>query len=143
MDLNNLGRILVPFDFADLSFRALRTALSIAPPERIDLLHVMSVAGGLAWAAGLAMEDDQVRVEGVRMRVDRELTAHGLDPVGLQLHVRTGSPGPEIVEFASTLNPDLIIMGSHGRTGTIERLLMGSVAYSVVRGAAAPVLVIR
>lgn len=143
MDLNNLSRVLVPFDFGELSFRAIRTALSIAPAERVELLHVMPVASGLAWAAGLHVDDDHVRVEGVRMRLERALTGEGLDPVGLQLHVRVGSPGPEIVEFASTSQPDLIIMGSHGRTGAIERLLMGSVAYSVVRGASCPVLVIR
>lgn len=143
MDLNNLERVLVPFDFSELSFQALRTALSIEPPEKIHILHVLPVASGLAWAAGLHLADDQVRVEGVRMRVDRELAAHGIDPTGMHLHVRTGSPGPEIVDFASTQQPDLIIIGSHGQKGSIERLLMGSVAYSVVRGATTPVLVIR
>lgn len=143
MDLNNLGRILVPFDFAELSFQALRTALSVAPPERIELLHVLPVASGLAWAAGLHATDDQIRVEGTRLRVARDLTAQGIDPTGLQLHVRTGSPGPEIVDFATTHRPDLIIMGSHGHTGVVERLLMGSVAYSVVRSAEVPVLIIR
>ena len=44
--------------------------------------------------------------------------------------------------FASRL-PDLVIIGSHGRTGAVERLLMGSVAYSVVRNTHAPVLVVR
>jgi nucleotide-binding universal stress UspA family protein len=143
MDLNNLERVLVPIDFSDLSMVAIRSALSIGPPEKIHLLNVLPVASGLAWAAGLHLADDQVRVEGVRMRVDRELTANGIDPTGMHLHVRVGSPGPEIVDFANQHEPHLIIIGSHGQKGSIERLLMGSVAYSVVRSATRPVLVIR
>jgi nucleotide-binding universal stress UspA family protein len=144
MDLNNLERVLVPIDFSELCFKAIRTALSIAPPERIHLLHVTPVASGLAWAAGLhGAADDRARVEIVRIRLERELEGHDLPHAGMQVHVRVGSPSHEIVDFANTQKPDLIIIGSHGRTGAVERLLMGSVAYSVVRNAHAPVLVVR
>lgn len=143
MDLNNLERVLVPFDFSELSLEALRTALSIAPHDKVHLLHVLPVASGLAWAAGLDVADDHVRVEGVRNRVERELTDKGIDHTGLHLHVRVGSPGSEIVDFAAKLQPNLILIGSHGRASGIERLLMGSVAYAVVRGAKFPVLVVR
>jgi|SRR5690242_3525540 len=144
MDLNNLERVLVPIDFSELCFKAIRTALSIAPPERIHLLHVTPVASGLAWAAGLhGAADDRARVEVVRMRLDRELDGHHLPHAGMHVHVRVGSPAHEIVDFANSQDPDLVIIGSHGRTGTVERLLMGSVAYSVVRNTHAPVLVVR
>lgn len=145
MDLNNLERVLVPIDFSELCYKALRTALSIAPPEKIHLLHITPVASGLAWAAGLhGAADDKASVEVVRMRLERELDGHNLPHDGMHVHVRVGSPSHEIVDFANNrMKPDLVIIGSHGREGTVERLLMGSVAYSVVRNTRAPVLVVR
>ena len=144
MDLNNLESVLVPIDFSELCFKAIHTALSIAPPARIHLLHVTPVASGLAWAAGLhGAADDRARVELVRIRLERELEGHKLEHTGMQVHVRVGSPSHEIVDFANHMVPGLVIIGSHGRSGAVERLLMGSVAYSVVRNTHAPVLVVR
>jgi nucleotide-binding universal stress UspA family protein len=53
-----------------------------------------------------------------------------------------GKPGEEIVAFAKERNCDLIVMGTHGRTG-LERALLGSVAEQVVRAAPCPVLTLR
>lgn len=53
-----------------------------------------------------------------------------------------GSPGDEIVAAAKSFGADLIVIGSHGRTG-ITRVLMGSVAEAVMRHAPCPVLVVR
>jgi len=144
MDLNNLERVLVPIDFSELCFKAIHTALSIAPPERIHLLHVTPVASGLAWAAGLhGAADDRARVELVRIRLERELDGHKLEHAGMHVHVRVGTPSHEIVDFANSMSPNLTIVGSHGRSGAVERLLMGSVAYSIVRNTHSPVLVVR
>jgi len=144
MDLNNLERVLVPIDFSELCCKAIHTALSIAPPERIHLLHVTPVASGLAWAAGLhGAADDRARVELVRIRLERELDGHKLEHSGMHVHVRVGSPSHEIVDFANSMAPDLTIIGSHGRTGAVERLFMGSVAYAIVRNTHSPVLVVR
>ena len=56
--------------------------------------------------------------------------------------VRAGSPASEIVAFAKEWNADLVIMGSHGRTG-LARLLLGSVARNVLHHASCSVLVVR
>jgi quercetin dioxygenase-like cupin family protein len=53
-----------------------------------------------------------------------------------------GDPAEEILHFADRLRCDLIVMGSHGRTG-LGRLLTGSVAEEVLRRAACPVLVVK
>ncbi len=58
------------------------------------------------------------------------------------LHVAVGVPFVEIVRYAREVEADLIVMGSHGRTG-IEHLLIGSVAERVVRKAPCSVLVVR
>jgi nucleotide-binding universal stress UspA family protein len=53
-----------------------------------------------------------------------------------------GDPVEEIIQYATDANIDLIVMGTHGRTG-LERLLMGSVAEKVLRGAPCSVLVAK
>ncbi|WP_459192793.1 universal stress protein [Halosimplex sp. J119] len=55
---------------------------------------------------------------------------------------REGEPEQEILEFADEQDVDLIVVGTHGRTG-IDRFVMGSVATAVVRGASRPVLTVR
>jgi hypothetical protein len=54
----------------------------------------------------------------------------------------SGSPAPTIVAFAKEWDADLVIMGSHGRTG-VARLLLGSVARNVLHHASCSVLVVR
>ena len=60
----------------------------------------------------------------------------------VQIVIKIGDPGQSIVDFAASVQADLIITPSHGRTG-IKRLLIGSVAERVVRLAHCPVLVLR
>src|SRR5262249_45837619 len=57
-------------------------------------------------------------------------------------HVRVGRAHREIVQLASDMAADLIIVGTHGRTG-IERFVLGSVAERVLRYAPCPVLVVK
>jgi nucleotide-binding universal stress UspA family protein len=65
------------------------------------------------------------------------------DPAVLYEHrLVSGDPAAEIVRLAETEGADMIVMGTHGRTG-LRRLLMGSVAEAVVRRAACPVLTVK
>jgi nucleotide-binding universal stress UspA family protein len=93
-----------------------------------------------------------------RRRQDRESAGGGLDAhsaiaaeaaatlraAGLEAlpEVRSGQPGPTVASFASEGDADLVIMGSHGRTG-VARLLLGSVARHVLHHASCSVLVVR
>lgn len=58
------------------------------------------------------------------------------------VHVRIGKPAPELLMTAGEIGADLIIVGSHGRTG-LRRMVQGSVSEAVVRGAECPVMVVR
>ncbi|HEX6274272.1 MAG TPA: universal stress protein, partial [Polyangiaceae bacterium] len=73
-----------------------------------------------------------------------ERAADTLQRAGLSAEalVRYGDPRSEIVDEASSSSADLVVVGSHGRTG-LKRLLMGSVAESVVRHAPCSVEVVR
>jgi len=83
---------------------------------------------------------------------DRAFAQEWLEKIGGETRKRTdievhvvvvqGSPAREIMLFSRKGGFDMIVMGTHGRTG-LERLLMGSVAEAVVRGACCPVLTIH
>jgi nucleotide-binding universal stress UspA family protein len=60
----------------------------------------------------------------------------------VERHVRDGDPSEEILAVARETRSDLIVMGTHGRTG-VGRLLMGSVAEQVMRRATCPVLTVK
>jgi nucleotide-binding universal stress UspA family protein len=64
------------------------------------------------------------------------------EPVTLVAHEAHGDPAKVIVQTASDLEADVLIVGTHGRTG-MQRVMMGSTAETVVRHAGCPVLVVR
>ena len=64
----------------------------------------------------------------------------GLD--GVKVHVRDGNVFLELIEGARELGADMIVMGTHGRTG-IAHLVIGSIAEKVVRASSIPVLTVR
>ena len=91
-------------------------------------------------ARGIAMRDS-ARAD-TRRRYD-DLTAGLPDPLpgSLQLQLEEGRPADEIVDAAQKMDAQLIIMGTHGRSG-LSRLVLGSVAERVIRSAPCPVLTI-
>lgn len=64
------------------------------------------------------------------------------DGVSVELRVEAGDPAKEILRLAREMPCDLIVIGTHGRTG-LSRMLMGSVAEQVVRKAACPVVMVK
>jgi nucleotide-binding universal stress UspA family protein len=137
---------LVPLDFSDYSTQALDYAMELAHKlqARLTLLHVMqdlSMGGGdlgvtlpYSYMQELDAELNR-RLESYLERV----TAAGLNGDMVLVH---GNPYQEIVETAKARRVDLIIMGTHGRTG-LRHVLLGSVAEKVVQLASCPVLVTR
>jgi nucleotide-binding universal stress UspA family protein len=117
--------ILFPTDFSDSADAALSVAGLYARilGGRIHLLHVSAAAGTDA-ARSLA-----------------DVRAKAGPDVPITVTGRTGDPAEEILRFAWQHAIDLIVMGTHGRTG-VSRVLLGSVAERVVRGARCPVMVV-
>jgi nucleotide-binding universal stress UspA family protein len=103
------------------------------------ILHVAEVAAVMdgTMAAEIDPRSYKDALEEIQQRVDgRDLKY----PVETRLG--RGFAAEEILQVASDVGCDLIVMGSHGRTG-LGRLLMGSVAESVLTGASCPVLVVK
>jgi nucleotide-binding universal stress UspA family protein len=138
--------IVVGVDFSSLSNEALRTGADLARTSNSELhvVHVMPHPAGDPLSAsepnlGLAFakQTDQIR-ESLHELVDPMID--GIKSVCL--HIRVGVADREITQLASDIGADLDIVGTHGRTG-LDRLLMGSVAESVVRHAPCPVYTFR
>jgi nucleotide-binding universal stress UspA family protein len=105
-------------------------------------------AGELARRCGLPVTvlsvcaSDDLRCEQVRAIADRVRDLLRRDGVAADSLVREGAPAPAIVAAAQESECDLIVVGSHGRSG-LDRLLMGSVSGQVVVLAKCPVLVVK
>ena len=133
--------ILHPTDFsehADFAFQQART-MAREHGARLIVLHVgpSAVATSEIEAAMLPSEADQ---ELLRVKLSR---LQSLDPkVRVEHLLQEGEPVEEILRVAREHHCDLIVMGTHGRTG-LGRLLMGSVAEAVVRTASCPVVTIK
>jgi universal stress protein A len=138
---NLITRILVPTDFSCPSERALDYAHNLA--DRFDaslhLLHVVNrplLAEGLAAEAFMSEKFESDMVRGTEARLRK------LAPDAASTDVVFGYAAKAIVDWASQLGADLIVMGSHGRAG-MAHLMLGSVAEAVVRTARCPVLTVR
>jgi nucleotide-binding universal stress UspA family protein len=138
-------RILVPTDGSPKGNRAVEHALALAAIHDAEV-HALYVVDTASYA-GTGMEatwtgiDDLLREDADEAVAKVEALAEGTD-VAVETSVVEGSPGREIVRYATDAGCDLIVMGTHGRGG-IDRLLLGSVAERVVRRSAVPVLTVR
>ena len=139
-------KILVPIDGSAQSDDALEHALEEFAEDDITVLNVIDpndagysapvgIPGGSEEWYENAKEESQALFEEARDVADE----HG---VALDSATELGRPARTIVEFADDEGFDHIVMGSHGREG-VSRILLGSVAETVVRRATMPVTVVR
>lgn len=143
-------KILVPTDFSHCSDQALRYAhrLATALGGELAMLHVTELTAGLEPQMTIRPDDlrsevtvEQFAVETAKRRMLDQI-GRILGSVAVQCETRLGKPAATIAEAAETLGADMIIMGTHGRTG-LEHFLLGSVAERVVRTSSVPVLTVR
>jgi nucleotide-binding universal stress UspA family protein len=143
-----LRRVLVPTDFGGPSSTALLygRALCDAFGAALHVLHVVEdpfVVGAAVHGYLAAVPDlrERALTEGQR-RLDEAVPEEERRAAGLETVVRMGRPCEEILRYAGDKDVDLVVMGTHGRTG-VAHLLLGSVAERVVRTAPCPVLTVR
>ena len=132
--------ILHPTDFSEHAIYAMRVANSLARSHSalLVVLHVMPAPH----PAGMLPPGHHPKRDYTAMRKEI-LQLEPLDEaVQRKPKVLEGEPAPNILRLAKDIDADLIIMGTHGRTG-LKHLLYGSVAEVVVRKAACPVLTVR
>jgi nucleotide-binding universal stress UspA family protein len=143
--------ILVPHDFSSSANHAAAIARDEAKLHgaKILLLHVIDLPHQLAPDTVIVPEQTGAPIS-VREYAVSSAETHlqdlaqrlAKDAVTATPFIRVGAPVDEILRFADENKVDLVVMGTHGRTG-LKHLLLGSVAERVVRSSNAPVLTIR
>lgn len=133
--------ILVPLDFSSPAEQALDYAMELVEKfqARLTLLHVIHipVTSEVNLTAYLAEMDTSAQF-GMDEYLKRiETAGHTVETI-----IQRGTPWHEIIETAKTQHVDLIVMGTHGRTG-FQHFMLGSVAEKVVRLAPCTVMVTR
>jgi len=136
-----LRTILHPTDFSERSEFALRLACALARDysARLIVLHTVTIPTAV-FGEGVVPPDIDAYQEEMSEKLQRlEVPVADVD---VERRLRRGDPVAEILRLAEDGACDLIVMGTHGRTG-LGRLLMGSVAEQVVRRAPCPVLTVK
>jgi nucleotide-binding universal stress UspA family protein len=150
MTANVSRKIVVGFDGSEaFGEQVLADAFELARREGHVELHVIQVIqpvveAALAPAMALTADKDIERLRThLQEAVQAEIARQGeLKVAAVVAHVAIGSPAYEIVDLASRLDADMIVVGTHGRRG-LGRAFLGSVAEHVVRLAGCPVIVTR
>jgi universal stress protein A len=132
--------LLHPTDFSERSAAALEVACSLARDYGASLvvLHVAHVPPFVGGEGLVPPSEDEIRAE-----ADAHLNELSVPELGVPVERRlvVGDPATEILHLARDIDADMIVIGTHGRTG-LGRLLMGSVAEQVVRRSECPVLTV-
>jgi universal stress protein A len=133
--------ILHPNDFSQSSTFAFGVAAALARDygARIVVVHVAEPALAVA-LDGVMVSPPDIDWEALRQRLCYLCPSDA--QVQVEHIVAEGSPPTDIVRLAQDYNADIIVMGTHGRTG-LSRLVMGSVAEQVVRRAPCPVVTVK
>jgi nucleotide-binding universal stress UspA family protein len=144
-------RVVVGTDLSELGNRAVQEAIRLCDKFRATELHVLSVADDQIIGIRLpgqhkvqSVKDAEHEVcKHVGALVDQYVASGGVLAMDrVAVYVTTGLAAERLVSLADSVDADLIVVGTHGRSG-VKRLLLGSVAEEVVRRAPCGVYVIR
>jgi nucleotide-binding universal stress UspA family protein len=141
----SLKKILCPIDHSDCSKEALKYAVSFAMKDeaKLLLLHIIDIR---SFNEGLDAMSTQIpneeTLEQLRVKLLDCIPEEIRDDLDVEAIVIQGIPFAEIISTAKEREIDMIVIGSHGRTG-ISHMMLGSVSEKVVRKAPCPVLTIR
>ena len=143
-----LRDVLVPVDFEPASYHALAHARELARAfgARLHVLHILedtfALPGGTEGSLSGLPHLRRQSEEDARDRLNELLTDEDRHADANAVALIAASPSAGIVGYATEMQADLIVMGTHGRTGKPLGVI-GSVAEQVVRTAECPVLTVR
>lgn len=146
--MDKVKKILFPTDFSEASHYALNYAVKMKKmfDAELEITHVLFDEASVVsfYLPQMTMQNISHEFEDGAMKQFEEFTANApeLEGVAFTKKLLKGTPYNEIVKEAAAGNFDMIIIGTHGRTG-LEHVLFGSTAEKVVRKAPCPVLTVR
>jgi nucleotide-binding universal stress UspA family protein len=145
----NIRTILVPVDFSSCSLLVTRQAAQLAKQvgARLIVFHAAELPPGLSPEAkvrpdGVVQTAAEYVAADVRARLEPFAAAARAAGAEAAIDVELGAVVPTILAAADRLSADLIVLGTHGRTG-LARLVLGSVAEGVAHRAHVPVMLVR
>jgi nucleotide-binding universal stress UspA family protein len=149
MNSSIFRKIMVATDGSELVKKAVDTAIEISKLGQTKLyaVHVIPL-GDYYSSMPLAIDAEWIQAMEEHLRIEGKEAIVYVEDAGRAANVEIesvileGNPANEIVDFAEKNDIELIVMGSHGKTG-IQRFLIGSVAENVVRHSKKSVLVVK
>ncbi len=148
MPTNGFDAILCPVDFSEISANALRYAAQLATcgKARVVAAYASWFEAPPYFTEGM-IEDLHRQFSEAAREAEHSLTSFVNSTLGeaarsVEIRVVEGTPGDAIQKMAADVRADLIVMGTHGRTG-LDRWMLGSVAERVLRQSPVPVLTVR
>jgi universal stress protein A len=145
--MSHYKQLLVAVDFSDPSVRALQVARDIALRlnARLNIVHFvpmrimdMGMEGGVDFIEEMHQKD----LEEAKLKLDKFIKNHTTQDDEVEQYLQSGEPAAEINNMIKEVGADMVVMGTHGRTG-LKHLLMGSVAESILHAVEVPVLCVR
>ena len=137
-------KVLIPIDGSAQSDRAVEHVATVLDPEEVVLLNVIDpVEAGYSAAAtmpGYSEEWYENRKEEAKSLFEEATDV--LEDREIETVTDVGRPSRTIISYVEDNDVDQVVMGSHGRSG-MTRILLGSVAESVVRRSPVPVTIVR
>ena len=144
--MNKYRRLLCPVDFSDVSKNAFQIAIDLAVLFKADLhvMHVFQMPASTIPEGIYEIPDDmEDKVKShFSTKLDEFIKNHSTPEINITTGSYAGFPHVEIINSAKETNADMIVMGTHGRTG-LSHVLLGSVAERVIRTSDIPVLTVR
>jgi len=145
--MKDFNAILFATDFSESSDYAFRYALSLAKKfnSRLLIIHIINEPVDLRgfYVPHISFEKLEEEIEeGARKMMEKFCRTHLRDYDNYESFIIPGIPFDEIIKKASEESADLIVLGTHGRTG-LDHVLFGSTAEKVVRKSSIPVMTIR
>lgn len=137
--------IVVATDFSDISDRALATGADLANQlgANLHIIHIVQIHPVNMPESGNLNVEELDALEEKSASDNMEKALKGLsDDLSVSTSLVKGDPATQVNEMVKEKDADLIVMGTHGRTG-LSRLIMGSVAESVLKNSTVPVLCIK
>jgi universal stress protein A len=141
----SLKKILCPIDHSDCSKEALKYAVSFALKDKakLYLLHVVDIRSFNESMDAISNQiPDEETLKQLKLKLLDCIPEEIREDMDIEARVVQGIPFVEIISTAKENDIDMIVIGTHGRTGIVH-MMMGSVSEKVVRKAHCPVLAVR
>jgi nucleotide-binding universal stress UspA family protein len=138
----NTKKIIVGTDFSDSSAVALYHAINLAErlKAQLHIAHITQASLTVPTDLGLNVPPELEEAKQARERLERMRTMIGGN-LDVELHLRVGQPVTELLELVREIRPEMVVLGSHGRSA-VMRMLLGSVSTELMRRSPVPVLVV-